>query len=210
MKSNYTYILKCHATNGDESFFKVGVSNNPFRRCYNISLSSKGKYIAQPIARKFFKNETYGSIRAGSSAYQLEKEIKKHINTEGLKYQPKHSFSGSSECFQTTSIDELINQFLLVKFVEEQQSIIVSDSYLIVTSNKGVWKTNRNSLASKNGVLGVLHKEKDKKAKNDVLANYYDSIDLVLTDYFSELDLIAPQAKYKSIIQKLPSINNNY
>ncbi|NOI88588.1 hypothetical protein [Vibrio sp. 99K-1] len=210
MKKNYVYILACAGVSNNEFFYKVGVSNQPYKRCYNISVSSTGKYVAVPIARKYLEGDQYGLTRKESIAYQLEGTVINHLRGKGKSYTPQFKFSGSSECFTLTEneVKEVVQLFSFVTYNTAFPEVITVDSHLIVMTPLGVWKTNKSYLKASDGILGVLGKEMAKKSPE--LKPFYIATKEQLIQSFSGFNLSKPIANYKSHLKTVRCVFNDY
>ncbi|HBC3388073.1 TPA: GIY-YIG nuclease family protein [Vibrio parahaemolyticus] len=210
MKKNYVYLLACAGTSNNELFYKVGVSNQPYKRCYNISVRSAGKYVAVPIARKYLEGDRYGCTRKESIAYQLERTVINHLRSKGKAYSPQFKFPESSECFALTENEakEMVQQFDFVMYDTAFPEVITVDSHLIVMTPMGVWKTNKSYMKASNGILGVLAREMAKKKPE--LTPFYIATKEQLIQSFSGLNLSQPINNYKSQLKKVRCVPNDY
>ncbi|MEZ8844734.1 GIY-YIG nuclease family protein [Vibrio splendidus] len=210
MKKNYVYLLACAGISNKEFFYKVGVSNQPYKRCYNVSVSSAGKYVAVPIARKYIEGDRYGCIRKESIAYQLERTVINHLKGRGKSYSPQFKFSGSSECFALTEneVKEVVQLFSFVTYQTGFPEVITVDSHLIVMTPMGVWKTNKSVLKANDGILGVLAREMAKKCPE--LTPFYIATKEQLMQSFSGLNLALPITNYKSQLKTVRCVSNDY
>lgn len=91
------YVMRIETKDGlEEVFFKVGITKHVNRRRYEVEKSSLG----------FYKVSVIWSLTSdGYTCWDLEKMVHKHFKRFG--YKPKHSISGSTECFRDIDMDDL-------------------------------------------------------------------------------------------------------
>lgn len=82
------YIMEI--TGNDESFFKIGITNNTTRRKYDITFESNKLYNVKYL--RIIKDTKYNCFRLEQNI--LQKNIRK-----GRSYTPKIPFGGKTECY---------------------------------------------------------------------------------------------------------------
>lgn len=92
----YLYVMRMWHTESGEEFLKIGISHNPDSRCRQLNSVSGGEYSAEVL---------YTYEADGLTCWDLEKLL--HREFSDLRYQPKYSFKGSTECFKGVNLDEI-------------------------------------------------------------------------------------------------------
>ena len=80
-----------------ETFYKIGISKEPFKRAKDITKSSQ--YLAKVLSYKFHED--------AKTIWRIEKDL--HELFKDIKYAPEQNFDGCTECFKYVCKDEFKN-----------------------------------------------------------------------------------------------------
>lgn len=98
------YIIKCF--NEEETFLKIGISNNIEKRFYKSNIPYEIEYVT------LYRG-------SGGFVWELEKEFHRQHRKEKLKYTPQKTFGGYTECFVKLLPEEKLTK--IVQMVREKE-----------------------------------------------------------------------------------------